>query len=139
MSVGLAIREGFPEKVLELGHRDQMTCSKSPTAGSGRDGIDPDSSTTSVSDMDAFPVPGLMSYFLPWILSRRLLSVIFKHELSHCRETKAPDIYAVSIRLGLSFLALRHLPKTDGHRSTWSDLMARCSWGKKRKVGTASK
>lgn len=52
---------------------------------------------------------------------------------------EAPDIYAVLVRLGLSFPALWYLPKTDSHRSTWSDLMARYSLGKKREVEAASK
>lgn len=68
MSAGLTIREGFQGKVLERGYKDQMTCPRSPTAGGIRDGIDLDSSTILVSDMDSFPVPGLVSYFLHLIL-----------------------------------------------------------------------
>lgn len=47
--------------------------------------------------------------------------------------TKAPDVYAVLVRL--SFSALCSLPETDSHRSTWPVLMAKHLWGMKREVG----
>lgn len=52
--------------------------------------------------------------------------------------TKAPDIYAAIVRPGLSFPDPWHLLKTDSHRFTWSDLMARYPQDKKREVGQSA-
>lgn len=61
----------------------------------------------------------------------------FQIGAGHHKVTEALDVYAVLVRLGLSFLALWSLSKGDSQIQC--DLMASHSWDKRREVQGASK